>query len=128
MTVWLTGTFMYRRTCRNIANLKIANPDDYRLRVQNRVYRLAAQVLRPGGWLQVVDRGEPPTEQFLLDDMFNSHRAQASPTDLEVFAVEHREYGESTSGIRMVASTPTSGRRPNLTNLAMVSVLSRKPE
>lgn len=127
VTVWLIGTYMYRRTCRNISNLKIADPDTYRLRVQNRVYKLAAEVLRPGGWLQVVDRGEPPTEQFLLDDVFKAHRDQASPTDLEVFSVQHREYVESTSGIRMVASTPTSGRRSDLTKLAMVSVLSRKP-
>ena len=128
VTVWLTGTFMYRRTCRNIANLKIQNPDDYRLRVQNRIYLLAAQVLRPGGWLQIVDRGEPPTEQFLLDDMFKSHREQATPTDLEVFAVEHREYTEPTArGVRMVSATPTSGRQPNLSSLAMISVLSRKP-
>lgn len=127
VTVWLIGTFMYRRTCRNISNLKITDPDTYRLRVQNRVYKLAAQVLRPGGWLQVVDRGEPPTEQFLLNDVFKAHRDQASPTDLEVFSVQHREYVESTSGIRMVASSPTSGRTSDLTKLAMVSVLSRKP-
>lgn len=110
-----------------ISNLKSADPDTYRLRVQNRVYKLAAQVLRPGGWLQVVDRGEPPTEQFLLDDVFKAHRDQASPTNLEVFSVQHREYVESTSGIRMVASTPASGRTSDLTKLAMVSVLSRKP-
>ena len=127
VTVWLIGTFMYRQTCRNISNLKITDPDTYRVRVQNRVYKLAAQVLRPGGWLQVVDRGEPPTEQFLLDDVFKAHRDQASPTDLEVFSVEHRGYVESTSGIRMVASTPPSGRKSDLTKLAMVSVLSRKP-
>ncbi|MEY2563591.1 MAG: hypothetical protein QOH88_1784 [Verrucomicrobiota bacterium] len=127
VTVWLTGTFMYRRTCRNIANLKIADPDTYRLRVQNRIYKLAADVLRPGGWLQVVDRGEPPSEQFLLDDVFKSHREQAGPTDLEVSSVQHRAYTESSAGIRMVASTPTSGRQPTLTKLALVSVLSRKP-
>lgn len=127
VTVWLTGTYMFRRTCRNIANLKIRCPDEYRLRVQNRMYELAGRMLRPGGWLQVVDRGEPPTEQFLLDDVFKAHREQAGPTDLEVFSVQHREYVESTTGIRMVASTPTSGRQPKLTKLAMVSVLSRKP-
>lgn len=128
VTVWLIGTFMWRRTCRNIQNLRITGGNEYRLRVQNRVYRLASEMLRPGGVLQVVDRGEPPTEQFLLDDMYKAHRDQAKMTDLDVFSVTFREYSEPTDrGISMVATPGTSGRKPTLTKLAMVSVLSRKP-
>ncbi len=128
VTVWLIGTYMMRRTCRNIANLRIADANEYRLRVQNRVYRWADRLLRPGGWLQVVDRGEPPSTKSLLDDMFNSHRDQAKPTNLEVFDVSYREYTEPTNrGIRMVVSPGTSGRMVDLTTLAMLSILSRKP-
>jgi SAM-dependent methyltransferase len=128
VTVWLIGTFMWRRTCQNIQNLKITGGNEYRLRVQSRVYRVASEVLRPGGVLQVVDRGEPPSEQFLVDDLYNAHRDQAKGTDLDVFSVTFREYREPTDrGISMVATVGTSGRKPNLTKLAMVSVLSRKP-
>jgi SAM-dependent methyltransferase len=129
VTVWLMGTYMMRRTCRNISNLRIADSNEYRLHVQNRLYTLADRVLRPGGWLQVVDRGEVPKTQLLIDDLFNSHHDQARSTSLEVFDVSYREYTEPTDrGIRMVTSLGTSGRKADLSTLAMLSILSRKPK
>lgn len=128
ITVWLIGTYMMRRTCRNISNLRIADANEYRLRVQNRAYRWADRLLRPGGWLQVVDRGEPPGTQSLEEDLFDSHRDQAKTTSLEVFDVTYRQYTEPVDrGIRMVASLGTSGRVADLTTLAMFSILSCKP-
>ena len=127
VTVWLIGTYMMRRTCRNISNLRIADGNEYRLRIHNRIYDLADRLLRPGGWLQIVDRGEPPSTQFLKDDVLRSHRELAKRTSLEAFDVSYREYEEPTDrGIRMVATPGTSGRMPNLSALAMTSVLSRK--
>lgn len=35
---------MMRRTCRNIANMLIADGDQYRLRDQNRIYTLADRI------------------------------------------------------------------------------------
>lgn len=129
VTIWLMGTFKARHTCRNISNLRIADAQEYRLRVQNRVYEFANRVLRPGGWLQVVDRGEPPKTQSLRDDLLQSHRAQAAPTDLEVFDLNYREYTEPTNrGIRMELSLGTSGRIADMNTLAMFSILSRKPD
>jgi len=127
VTIWLIGTLKTRATCRNLSNLKIADSQEYRLRVQNRVYEFAHRVLRPGGWLQVVDRGEPPASEALRDDVLESHREQAKPTDLEVFDLHYREYTEpAKKGIRMEASLGTSGRTADLSKLAMISVLSRK--
>jgi len=128
VTIWLMGTVMARQTCRNLASARIADGQNYRLRVQNRIYELADRVLRPGGWLQVVDRGEPPRTQPLRDDLIQGHREQAQPTSLEVFALEYREYTEpKNKGINMVASPGTSGRIADMSTLAMFSILSRKP-
>lgn len=128
VTIWLIGSYQLRSSCRNLSNLHISSSDEYRLRVQNRVYQLAARVLRPGGWLQVVDRGEVPASDLLRESSFQAHREQAAPTDLEVFDLSYKLYSEpSGKGVSMVASTPTSGRQPDLSQLAMLSILSRKP-
>jgi SAM-dependent methyltransferase len=129
VTVWLIGTDPHRITkCQNLASLEIATAEEYRLRVQNRVYPLASRVLRPGGWLQIVDRGEAPETDELRNDDLASHRDQAAVTDLEVLNLDYREYKEPTSGVGMVASPGTSGRNPKLEKFAMTSVLARKPE
>ena len=129
VTVWLIGTYMMRRSCRSLASLGIADGSDYRLRVQNQVYEIADRVLRPGGWLHVVDRGEPPCTPALRNDLLDSHRAQAEPTSLEVFALDYREYTEPKGrGVRLVASPGTSGEKRDSDTLTTVSVLSRKPE
>lgn len=127
VTVWLMGTWMTRGTCRSISNLRIADSNEYRLHIHNRIYPLADRILRPGGWLQVVDRGEPPATRFLQDAVCKTHREMARRTGLEVFDVSYREYKEPTGErIRMVASPSASGRMPDLSTLAMTSVLSRK--
>jgi SAM-dependent methyltransferase len=130
VTVWLIGTDPHRITkCQNLAPLEIASAEEYRLRVQNRVYPLASRVLRPGGWLQTVDRGEPPATEELRNDDLAAHRDQASVTDLVVFDHSYREYLEPESlGVGMVASPGSSGRNPKIEKLAMTSVLARKPE
>lgn len=129
VTIWLIGTYMWRKDCRNLTGLNIANGGDYRLRVQNRVYELAAKILRPCGILQVVDRGEAPSTESLMSDHMQAHRDQASVTDLEVFDVKFRTYTEPADrGVRMVASPGTSGRTAATEELSMISTLSRRPQ
>lgn len=128
VTVWLIGAYQFRQTCLNLAPLQITDGNQYRLTVQNRVYEIAGKVLRPGGWLHVVDRGEAPREKFLIDDLYNAHREQASPTDLDVFDVSYREYSEPTQrGVSMQLNPGSSGRVPKNWDLAMLSILSRRP-
>ncbi len=128
VTVWLMGTFKMRQTCRNISNLVMENSGDYRLHVQNRVYALADRILRPGGWLHIVDRGEIPSELALRDDLINSHREQALDTRLEFFDLAHRGYEESREGIRLVITPGTSGTtKESIDNLGMISIISRLP-
>jgi len=128
MTVWLMGTFKARETCRNLSNLAIDDTGTYRLHVQNKVYELADKILRPGGWLQIVDRGEIPETEDLREDAINSHREQAAPTKLEFLSLSSRPYEEITSkGIRMVMTPGTSGRIPENMRLGMTSIISWLP-
>lgn len=128
MTIWLCGVFNMRRTCANLDNYKMKETNEYRLYVQNKTYKLAAELLRSGGILQVVDRGEVPATDELRVDLLNSHRDQAKPTDLEVLDLNYRLYKDlDKKGVRMVVSLGTSGRVADLSQLAMCSIRSRKP-
>jgi hypothetical protein len=52
------------------------------------------EILRKGGVLQVVDRGEPPASDFLREDTLNAHREQASVTSLKVTDLQFTMYEE----------------------------------
>ena len=126
ITVWLIGTYDLKPECRNIKT-RVEGPI-YRLTVQNKIYQLADQLLRPGGILQIVDRRESPTEDYLVQDNIQSHQQQAQRTSLEVIDHQFKDYEEPVkgAGVSMVKVIGTSGRIPNLTQLAMTSVISIK--
>jgi len=92
VTVWLTGTHFERRNCMDIASLSVRNSGEYRLRVQNKAYRVADSILGSGGVLHLVDRGEVPDTEGLRNDFLNAHRDQASVTSLRVLSLEHMQY------------------------------------
>ncbi|MFO1483831.1 MAG: class I SAM-dependent methyltransferase [Verrucomicrobiaceae bacterium] len=126
ITVWLIGTFMMRKSCVNLDGMRCQSPREYSLRVQNRMYEIAHRMLTPGGILQVVDRGEPPQTEDLLQAVFLSHRDQASVTDLCVRKVTWKVYKEvdGKRGISLVDSK--LGRKSN--EMAVVSIISEKPK
>jgi SAM-dependent methyltransferase len=128
ITLWLSGTFKWRRTCRSIADLAITTPVEYSGRVRDRVYELATRLLRPGGWLQIVDRTEPASDHIRLEDFADEYKPNASLTDIEVFAIAQRDYSErSDRGIRMMMSVTDTGRTGDPSNVVMTSALLRKP-
>lgn len=129
VTVWLIGSHLLRHECENIASLRISSSGEYRLRVQNKVYQLADEILRPGGVLQVVDRGEPPDTDVLKNDIIRAHREQASSTSLEFVDLQYREYSEaSESGSIVMEITPgLLSTESNSSRMAMVSIISKKP-
>jgi SAM-dependent methyltransferase len=126
VTVWLIGTHDLKPECKNID--RVTEPGHYRLMVQNRIYAVADRILRDGGALQVVDRGEVPTNGFLKEDHIQSHREQAQGTSLRFEKYEYVEYEEPANGagVTMQVTVGTSGRAPNVSKLAMVSVISVK--
>ena len=93
------------------------------------VYETADTILRSGGILHIVDRGEIAESEFLQKDFFKAHQDQARFTSLEVKSLDWIEYkeAESQKAIEMVVATPISGRNPKLDKLALQSVFSLKP-
>lgn len=125
ITVWLIGTYHLKPECRNV---KAQPAPLYRLTVQNKVYEIADKILRTGGVLQIVDRGESPKEEFLIKDTLQAHREQAQGTSLEVVEHQFKDYEEPPrgTGVSMVQVIGTSGRLPSHRQLAMTSVISIK--
>ena len=128
VTIWLTGVHMLRQ--QNVQSIarRIHSDSAHRLYVQNAVYRLADQVLRPGGVLQVADRGEAPDSPALREEWLRGHREQASITSLKVQALAFRPYKEPDS--RRTPMLTTVGRSapvPTDYPTAIISVISVKP-
>jgi SAM-dependent methyltransferase len=128
VTIWLTGTHMMRKSNANVMKRSIRSEGSHRLYVQNKVYELADQLLKPGGVLQVVDRGEAPTSELLREDDLRAHREQASVASLQVMDLKYKSYEPLRGNRTPMRGTPgTSGRVPVTFELALTSVVSIKP-
>jgi SAM-dependent methyltransferase len=129
VTVWLVGTHLMRQHCLNLAPLEIRASGEYRLRVQNKVYELADKVLKPGGVLQVVDRGEEPSSESVQRSTLEGHREQASVTSLEVGHLDFMPYSEVEAGrrVHMVETREKPVENRSVSQLAIVSVIATKP-
>jgi len=127
VTIWLTGTHMFRQFNSAMVQNRITTSGDHRLYVQNTVYELADRILKKDGVLQVVDRNEFPQTKEMEADLMDAHRDQASPTSLTVERFAVREYKEpNTRNTPMVASVGMNRRIPDPNRLAITSVISRK--
>jgi SAM-dependent methyltransferase len=124
VTIWLIGTHMQRDRCSDLDRLGIRSSGEYRLVVQNQVYKLAGRVLRPNGVLQVVDRGEVPRSRALQADFIAAHLDQAASTSLSFTDFEWMDYEEPTSNakVAMVETRGLSGRAADLSSTAMQSI------
>jgi hypothetical protein len=123
---WLMGTHSAREANEAIDALHIATSAEYRLRVQNRVYELADTVLRPGGVLHVVDRGQAPTSKELVEDIVRAHEEQAEVTSLVVRSPPTwRPYEADAGGMPMILTFPRPPTGP--VQFALVSIVSDKP-
>lgn len=128
VTVWLVGTHMMRPNCQNLLKFKFDSSGKYRLKLQNIAYEVADRILKPGGVLQIVDRGEVPDNELLKKDFLSSHAQQASVTSLKVNCLDYMIYEELTTG-RRIKMTPTfgsSGRKADFSRSSMNSIISIK--
>lgn len=124
---WLMGTHKARKLNAAIPDY-VESPGDYRLFVQNKVYELSDRVLRPGGVLHIVDRGEPSASQRNKTSTLYAHRDQACVTSLQIDQdLQERIYQEPESGMNMGLTTPLSGRLPNMKDIAFCSIIAQKP-
>jgi hypothetical protein len=131
---WLIGTHSARPLNVAVSEYAVKSSGKYRLRVQNKTYKLADMVLRAGGVLHIVDRGELPSDEnseHLTQDKTNSHRDQAGVTSLEVDAQSavFRPYEPTPGapGIKLKMTLGKSGRDPGNVPFALWSIIARKP-
>lgn len=127
---WLMGTNAARRFNEAIDLNLMQTPFHYRIFVQNEVYELADKVLRSSGILHIVDRGQELTAQDLLDDIIDSHRDQASVTNLVVQSnIESREYIDPSNGydVGMVTNIDDKIVKSPLKRKYLHSIISKQP-
>jgi SAM-dependent methyltransferase len=126
VTIWLTGAHMWRRMNAVSRSRGVRDEHDLRILLQNNAYELADRILRPGGVLQVVDRAEAPTTDFLYNAYVQAHREQAEPTTLDVREIAYRLWSSPEGGgTKMIFTTP-EGREAVEPEMALVSIISVK--
>lgn len=127
---WLLGTHNARGHNVAVDTRLMPTAFEHRIFVQNSVYELADEVLRPGGILNVIDRGQTPDTAFLRNAILDGHRDQASVTSLQVEKLEHTPYTETREegamGMQLTAPVPAAVPTGPVT-LSLTSVTSRKP-
>ncbi|HEX4739031.1 MAG TPA: SEC-C metal-binding domain-containing protein [Allosphingosinicella sp.] len=126
VTIWLTGAHMWRRMNFVSRARGVGSEHDLRILLQNEVYELADRILRPGGVLQVVDRAEAPTTDFLHNAYIQAHGEQAEPTTLEVREIAYRPWSEPAGGTTQMIFTTPEGRETIEPEIALVSIISVK--
>jgi len=129
---WLVGAqqFMGANVVFAAPQLKeyvAAGSKGLRLAVQNRTYELADELLRPGGVLHVVDRGEIADTEILRADVLRAHRDQAGPTSLQVERLDTTPWDFEATEVQMVFTPGESGRVHPKMKPGLNSVISRKP-
>lgn len=92
VTVWLIGTDAHSQH-----NLGIS-PGDYRWRIHRRICELAGHLLRPGGWIQIVDRSTFPLIDELQRGLVDDYKALLESTKLEFLKFSNRPYEEAGDG------------------------------
>jgi predicted O-methyltransferase YrrM len=126
---WLIGTHsgMAFNSCIDFS--ETPSPMHYRLKVQNSIYEIADVLLRASGVLHIVDRGQTPTSQELIDDFFSSHKDQASVTSIVPTDFDHRSYEEPPheDATKMIVTIPVQGSLESITGVSLLSVRSLKP-
>jgi len=130
---WLIGTNRARHYVEDRKLLPWKTDGEYRLRVQNRTYELADTILRIGGILNTVDRGQNPTgekqEMLILDDI-TSHQEQAERTTLQVDpnSLRHLPYQPEKiqHGKKMVLTPGPFSKIPDKLDLSLRTISAIK--
>jgi len=124
---WLLGTHNARGGNVSIDKSLVKTPKDHRLLVQNLVYELADDVLRPGGILNVIDRGAVPGSHEIQRDVIDGHLDQASVTSLQFRALEFTAHLESNATGSMQMTRPVKSSLAAASRSALISVTFYKP-
>lgn len=129
---WLMGTYFERTQNAGIKGLSITSPDNYRLRVHEKLFQLAGRVLRDKGIVHIVDRsllvpddtGAQPGSAPWLARARAAYDALARPHAFKVTALDLRQYVEPPvdAGPSIRMSRSLSGADPEVSPKAFLSV------
>lgn len=120
ITVWLIGTDAH-----NLHTVG-TTPADYRWHIQRRLCELAERLLRPGGWIQFVDRTAFPLSEDLQRDLVEDHKALLESTRLEFLKFSNRPYQEAGEG--GIPMAKASGKIAPDAAMGLKSLISRLPD
>jgi SAM-dependent methyltransferase len=128
VTCWLLGTHESINNNSDYINAGVQDNKTFRLLVQNCIYELSDIILNKDGFLQIVDRGEIPYNEEIMEQYLGCHKEQASVTSLKVAEdIKFLEYKPLDNGIRMIkASIDLNGRKSAPIGTAFISILSKK--
>ncbi len=102
------------------------DPGEYRGQIYDRILRLAENLLRPGGWLQFVDRCAFPLTNIQERKLVEDHEMRLESSRLKFLKFSIRSYEESgEAGIPMANA---SGQIGHGTLLGMKSIISWLPD
>lgn len=123
ITVWLIGTDAY-----SLHSLG-TSPRDYRWQIHRRICELADTLLRPGGWIQLVDRSIFPLTDEHQRDLVDGYKELLESTRLEFLKFSNRPYKETgDGGIPMVRASGIVAPRSQMGLNSMISWLPHHPE
>lgn len=127
---WLLGTHNSRGHNEAVDTNLMPTAFEHRIFVQNNVYELADIILRSGGILNVIDRAQTPSTDFLTNAMLDNHRDQASVTSLEVQTLDHIPYkGTQEDGaMEMLLTVPVQVLdHDSAPTVSLCAITSMKP-
>lgn len=120
ITVWLVGTDgHYLHTISS-------NATDYRWQIQRRICDLAEGLLRPGGWIQFVDRAVYPLTDEQEMEQVRKHEELLEPSRLKLRSFASRPYEEAGEGGIPMATA--SGKIGNQFKMGLNSIISWLPD
>ncbi len=88
--------------------------------------KLAGRLLRPGGWIQFVDRTAFPLSEDLQRDLVEDHKILLDSTPLEFLNFPNRSYQEAGKG--GIPMTKASGKIAPNAAMGLKSLISWLPD
>ncbi len=123
ITVWLIGT-----DGQNLHSVG-ATPPIYRRHIQRRISELGDQLLRPGGWIQFLDRTAFPLTRDLEEELVEDHQELLESTRLRFLKCSNRSYEEAgDGGIPMARASGMIGPGSAMGLKSLISWLPHPPQ
>ena len=128
VTIWLSGTYQCRKTCKALDVLRISKPGEYRYYLLKMTYKIADRILKPGGVLHVVNRGLVPDTDKIKKRAIDDYKERAPVTSLCLSDFAYKEYTEPIAkGIKMAPDPSAEKSFTDDGRRAMHSIISKKP-